>query len=105
MGEGSSPQPASSRWASPSFPAARAPHRGPPYTAGQEGAGDQQQGLALTSFWVSSQDLDCFVIDNNGFILISERPQEVRHSGGPAASTVRESPEAIPAQGQLEEKV
>lgn len=23
------------------------------------------------------QDLDCFVIDNNGFVLISERPQEV----------------------------
>lgn len=26
---------------------------------------------------LSSQDLDCFIIDNNGFILISERPQEV----------------------------
>uniref|UniRef100_A0AC11BYC4 Calcium voltage-gated channel auxiliary subunit alpha2delta 4 n=1 Tax=Ovis aries TaxID=9940 RepID=A0AC11BYC4_SHEEP len=30
------------------------------------------------SFWAATrQDLDCFVVDNNGFILISERPQEV----------------------------
>lgn len=38
----------------------------------------------LMSLLVSPQDLDCFVIDNNGFILISERSQEVRcwGSGG-----------------------
>lgn len=35
-------------------------------------------GPEFTSLWVSSQDLDCFIVDNNGFILISERPQEVR---------------------------
>ncbi|TKC45808.1 hypothetical protein EI555_021311 [Monodon monoceros] len=30
------------------------------------------------TFWAATrQDLDCFVIDNNGFILISERPQEM----------------------------
>ncbi|XP_032110350.1 voltage-dependent calcium channel subunit alpha-2/delta-4 isoform X3 [Sapajus apella] len=29
-------------------------------------------------FWVATQqDLDCFVVDNNGFILISERSQEM----------------------------
>lgn len=28
------------------------------------------------------QDLDCFVIDNNGFVLISERPQEVSERRG-----------------------
>lgn len=33
-------------------------------------------GPGLTSR-VSPQDLACFVIDNNGFIVISERPQEV----------------------------
>ncbi|GAB5573408.1 voltage-dependent calcium channel subunit alpha-2/delta-4 isoform X2 [Prionailurus iriomotensis] len=31
----------------------------------------------MTSSWVSLQHLDCFVIDNNGFILISERSQEM----------------------------
>lgn len=31
----------------------------------------------MTSLPAAPQDLDCFVIDNNGFILISERPQEV----------------------------
>lgn len=35
-------------------------------------------GPGLMSLPVSPQDLDCFVIDNNGFILISERSQEVR---------------------------
>ncbi|KAG8509109.1 Voltage-dependent calcium channel subunit alpha-2/delta-4, partial [Galemys pyrenaicus] len=30
------------------------------------------------TFWaVTQQDLDCFVIDHNGFILISKRPQEM----------------------------
>lgn len=38
-------------------------------------------GHDLPPFWVSSQDLDCFVIDNNGFILISEMSQEVRSWG------------------------
>ncbi|EPQ07579.1 Voltage-dependent calcium channel subunit alpha-2/delta-4 [Myotis brandtii] len=34
------------------------------------------------TFWAATQqvgvmeDLDCFIVDNNGFILISERPQE-----------------------------
>lgn len=43
---------------------------------GTQGSGE---GLASPPFWISPQDLDCFVIDHNGFILISERPQEVRH--------------------------
>uniref|UniRef100_A0A8D1SQP8 VWFA domain-containing protein n=1 Tax=Sus scrofa TaxID=9823 RepID=A0A8D1SQP8_PIG len=39
------------------------------------------------TFWsatrqVGTRDLDCFVIDGNGFILISERAQEVRYLGG-----------------------
>uniref|UniRef100_I3MD21 Calcium voltage-gated channel auxiliary subunit alpha2delta 4 n=1 Tax=Ictidomys tridecemlineatus TaxID=43179 RepID=I3MD21_ICTTR len=33
-------------------------------------------GSALTSLPDCPQDLDCFVVDNNGFILISERSQE-----------------------------
>lgn len=40
------------------------------------------QGLAMTFLPVSPQELDCFVIDNNGFILISGRSQEVRCPGG-----------------------
>uniref|UniRef100_A0A8D2HLW3 Calcium voltage-gated channel auxiliary subunit alpha2delta 4 n=1 Tax=Urocitellus parryii TaxID=9999 RepID=A0A8D2HLW3_UROPR len=34
-------------------------------------------GSAMTSLPDCPQDLDCFVVDNNGFILISERSQEV----------------------------
>ncbi|PNJ15357.1 CACNA2D4 isoform 19 [Pongo abelii] len=31
-------------------------------------------------FWAATrQDLNCFVIDNNGFILISKRSQESDH--------------------------
>lgn len=55
-------------------------------------------GHDLPPFWVSSQDLDCFVIDNNGFILISEMSQEVRSWGNgireesshPTAMSVKE---------------
>lgn len=43
--------------------------------------GGSGQGPTMTSFWVSPQELDCFIIDNNGFILVSERPQEVRYRG------------------------
>lgn len=51
--------------------------------AGTRAGRGARSGGSWTSppFWVSPQDLDCFVIDNNGFILISGRPQEVRHWG------------------------
>lgn len=29
--------------------------------------------------WISSQNLDCYVIDNNGFILISKQQNDVSH--------------------------
>ena len=70
----------------------------------------------MTSFWASPQDLDCFVVDNNGFILISERPQEVRRSEAelegrgrshrPVTSTVKKAgsnnpcPETISRQSE-----
>uniref|UniRef100_A0A8C6AE20 Calcium voltage-gated channel auxiliary subunit alpha2delta 4 n=1 Tax=Marmota marmota marmota TaxID=9994 RepID=A0A8C6AE20_MARMA len=39
-------------------------------------AATEQVGSAMTSLPDCPQDLDCFVVDNNGFILISERSQE-----------------------------
>uniref|UniRef100_A0A8C3WKI6 Calcium voltage-gated channel auxiliary subunit alpha2delta 4 n=1 Tax=Catagonus wagneri TaxID=51154 RepID=A0A8C3WKI6_9CETA len=37
-----------------------------------------RMGFLQRTFWAATrQDLDCFVIDSNGFILISERPQEM----------------------------
>lgn len=58
----------------PSFPAALGSGG---YLCGV--GGGSGQGPTMTSFRVSPQELDCFIIDNNGFILVSERPQEVRY--------------------------
>uniref|UniRef100_A0A452RSH1 Calcium voltage-gated channel auxiliary subunit alpha2delta 4 n=1 Tax=Ursus americanus TaxID=9643 RepID=A0A452RSH1_URSAM len=41
----------------------------------------RQSGPGRHLLLVSPQELDCLVIDNNGFILISERSQEVRYPG------------------------
>ena len=41
----------------------------------------RQSGPGRHLLPVSPQELDCLVIDNNGFILISERSQEVRYPG------------------------
>uniref|UniRef100_A0A8C9PHG3 Calcium voltage-gated channel auxiliary subunit alpha2delta 4 n=1 Tax=Spermophilus dauricus TaxID=99837 RepID=A0A8C9PHG3_SPEDA len=45
-------------------------------------AATEQVGSAMTSLPDCPQDLDCFVVDNNGFILISERSQEVGRGRG-----------------------
>ncbi|XP_014394912.1 PREDICTED: voltage-dependent calcium channel subunit alpha-2/delta-4 isoform X2 [Myotis brandtii] len=46
-------------------------------------------------------DLDCFIVDNNGFILISERPQEGDHVRLPGhVQTPQSPPQRRPAPGQ-----
>lgn len=71
---------------------------------------DSRQGVS-SGAWsqppslASPQDLDCFVIDDNGFVLVSERPQEVRRQGSipqPQPVSRLTAPGSSPAQSPAE---
>lgn len=73
--------PSGKRVGQPLPPCSLGSTQGAPPAVGGQGQGSVA-GFGLDLLLGVFQDLDCFVIDGNGFILISERAQEVRYLGG-----------------------